>query len=285
MKLEIQYTEEDLREANGYAYAQGGAKARRSIWVGIVGWILFLIVMAVLWLLLKRDAYGIRNGPEPANDLTLALLPSAVAAICFLAFVIATLQMQLKVARMRAAFGKAGYDKVKRSGWAGIMVLVVMGALSSPQFVPAIKWHGGRYATLMLAFVPWIVVVFVLIVILKLYNRAVIRNTWEQKPSLRRPHVFEVNDEQFVSSDVNSTSAFRWSAFLRFRETENLFILVTEDSNFIMVPKRALGDPELMTGFRAMIQTHIAEGYFLTAPAPGFPVLMGQSLPPPPIGK
>jgi hypothetical protein len=135
MKLEIQYTEEDLREANGYAYAQGGAKARRSIWVGIVGWILFLIVMAVLWLLLKRDAYGIRNGPEPANDLTLALLPSAVAAICFLAFVIATLQMQLKVARMRAAFGKAGYDKVKRSGWAGIMVLVVMGALSSPQFV------------------------------------------------------------------------------------------------------------------------------------------------------
>ena len=70
---------------------------------------------------------------------------------------------------------------------------------------------------------------------------------------------------------------------MRFRETPNLFIIVIEDSRFVMVPKRYLADPALIVEFRALLQTHIAEGYFLTVPAAAFPVVNAVTLPPPPV--
>jgi hypothetical protein len=240
--------------------------------------------VAVFWVLLNRNAYRPFNqpeAPEPVFDLALAVLPSTVAAIWFLAFLSLSLIAQLQVTRRRAAFGKEGYERVKKSGWVGLLLLIAFASLTSPQFVPAIEWRGGRFSALMIAFVPWLVALFAMAAILRMYNRAVIRNSWEKNPSLHRPYTMELDDERVVTQSLNRLTSYQWSAFLRFRETENLFILVIEDSTFLMVPKRNLSDPAMMVEFRALLQTHIAEGYFLTVPQGAFPVVSAATLPPP----
>jgi hypothetical protein len=133
------------------------------------------------------------------------------------------------------------------------------------------------------AFAPWGLVLILMPLILWWHARATIGAGWEQKPSLHRPFVLEMDDQRVMTQSLNSDTIYRWNAFLRFREVENLFILATEDSTFLMVPKRYLADQAMMVEFRALLQTHIAEGYFLTVPQAAFPIVQAASMPPPPL--
>jgi hypothetical protein len=284
MKLEIQLREEDLREANANAYVKKGRNEQWKIRAGVLGWIFFIILVAALWALLSRGAYrpvNVHATAEPAYDLTLAVLPSAVAAIWFLAFLSITLRVQVQVARSRAAFSKEGYERIQKSGWVGAILLIAFASLAGAQFVPAIEWYAMRFTLFLMAFVPWLVALFALALIVRVFNRAVVRNSWLGHPSLQRPYTLEMDDERLTTHSLNTDMVYRWGAFLRFRETENLYILVTEDSTFLMVPKRYLTDQAMMVEFRAILQTHIAEGYFLTVPQGAFPVVQAETLPPP----
>jgi len=284
----IQLKEEDLIEANANAYQQKTKNQQWKIGVGLMGWIFFFLLVAGLWAIFSNRGNPATPQPEPAKpvlDVTMVVLPSAVAAIWILLGLSVSLLMQVQVIRSRTPFGKAAYKKIKASGWMGALMLVAIAALVSPQFVPVIEWRGGRFFALFLAFVPWFIALFVLLPILRLFNRAVVRSHWTMNVSLHGPIELKLDDAKVVSRSANIETTYRWSGFLRFRETANLFVLVTENAEFMMVPKRDLDSQGVMMEFRALIQTHIAEGYFLTVPDAAFPVLRPASLPPPPLER
>jgi len=286
MKLQIQYTEQDLREATRNSFARGGRKQNRALVLGLVGWIVFLVLAGLLWFVLQKTSYGSPSAPEgPVQDLVLLLLPNVLMAVFFLGVRIALIMVQLRLARSRAAFGDKGYSRIKNFGRSGgaILIALFIGGVYTAYVLPPIEWRAGRTAAMAVSFVPWIIAVMVLPFILRIYTNALIRMQWLKKPSLQRPKMMELSDEHIVVHDLHSVTTYRWSAFLRFREMENLFVLMTEDSTFLMVPKRNLPDNATMVEFRALLQTHIAEGYFLTVPQGAFPVVNAVSLPPPPL--
>jgi len=278
MKLEVQYREEDLQEANRSALPPAPkASTARTIIVSVV---YLALIACVSWLqrITKLNA-GAPASPEPVQDLVIVLLPSVTVAVIVLLVMIGTMAGQVRLTRMRADFGTAAYENVKRQAvWLVILVLAaVIGAMIVLRNLPEVQWRTGRWAAIPVAFLPWAVALTLLPIIFTQYQKAMVRSAWLQKPSLHRPNVLELTDEQVVSSDEHCVSTYKWGAFLRFRETENLFILVTKDAMMLIVPKRHLAEEQTMIEFRARIQTHIKEGYFLTTPARAFEVL------PPPI--
>ena len=288
MKLQIQYTEKDLLEATRNSFARAGRKQNWALILGMVGWIVFLVVAGFFWFILRQLSYGSPPPPEgPVQDLVLLLLPNVLMAVFFLGVRIALIMVRLRLARSRAAFGDKGYSRIKNIGRSGgaILIALFIGGVYAAKVLPPVEWRVGRTGAMAVSFIPWIIAVMLLPFILRLYTNSVIQIQWLKKPSLRRPKEIELNNEGVVVHDLHSVTAYRWSAFLRFRETENLFVLVTEDSTFLMVPKRHLSDNATMVEFRAMIQTHIAEGYFLTVPQGAFPVINAATLPPPPLAS
>jgi len=288
MKLQIQYAEQDLLEANNRAFAQRGRSQRFGLVLGLVGWMIVLVLMGLLWFVL--GTYRVNASPatgQPVQNLVVLVLPNTLMAIFFLALRVWTLVAQLRLSRTRAAYGDEGYGKIKRGGLVGAVVFfaLIFGSVYVVGNLPPVDWRAGRYEAIFLGFVPWIFAFIALPFILRAFNKAMVAGAWSKKPSLHRPKVMEVSDEQIIITDLNSTSVYRWSAFLRFRETENLFILVTEDAGLLMVPKRCLADPAVMVEFRGLLQTHIAEGYFLTVPQGAFPVVNAVSLSPPPLAS
>src|SRR5438045_1010238 len=106
MKLQIQLREEDLREANANAYAKKGRLERGKIRLGPIQWVVIFLLATAIFVLLNRNTSGPIKGPqqpEPLYDLALAVLPSAVAATWFLAFLSIALIVQVQIARGREA--------------------------------------------------------------------------------------------------------------------------------------------------------------------------------------
>jgi hypothetical protein len=288
MKLMIQLKEEDLREANANAYVQKSKPKGWRIGVGIVGWFVFVFMALLIWLLWHSGAVASAGVPEPAEptfDLMLVLLPSIVAALWLVVLLSASLMMQVQVARSRSPFGKAGYARVQKTKWFAVLLVVALVPVFLSRSLPVVVWRGGRFSALLIGFVPWIIAFFVVMVILHLFNRAVMANEWAQNASLQGPTEMELDDAKVISRTANGEEIYRWSAFLRFRELDNLFVLVTENATFLMVPKRDLNSQGVILEFRALIQAHIAEGYFLALPDAAFPVLRPASLPPPPLAR
>jgi hypothetical protein len=90
---------------------------------------------------------------------------------------------------------------------------------------------------------------------------------WTMQPSLERPKTVEYSPEQLSIADELVTNTYRWTAFVRCVETENLFMLYPSELSFHMVPKRAFPSTDAADVFRRLIQEW-ADGQSL-----GFPVI------------
>lgn len=287
MKMEVQYRQEDLREATLNSVARTTRKSRTRN--GVIITALIAVILALI-AFLNRVAYlppNVVQPQEPAQDMLSTLLPSALVAMGYLLASILLRIGQLQIMRRRTAFSKAAHQRIKLGA---IIVAVSVVALLWLSFhlidvLPPIEWHPTRSQILLVSCIPWLIVLLLMPLVVHWYARATIAAAWEQKPSLHRPKMLEFTDEHVLGSDVNSTSVYRWSAFVRYRETDNLFVLLTEDTTIVMVPKRYLNDHAMMVAFRAILQTHIGEGEFLTVPPGAFPVVNAATLPPPPLAS
>src|SRR4029079_4741817 len=195
-----------------------------------------------LLIFLHRMTYSPSKQPQEAvQDMLMVLLPSGIVALAYLLSSTLLRIGQVQVLRKRSAFSKKGQQfKGGAMIVAILMLALVYGSLQAIEFLPPVEWRPSRSEALWMAFAPWVVVLLVMPLILWWYVKATLGASWEQKPSLHRPRTLEIVDEHVLSRDVNVTSVYQWSAFLRYRETENLFILLTEDAMFLMVPKRNL---------------------------------------------
>ncbi len=72
-----------------------------------------------------------------------------------------------------------------------------------------------------------------------------IRRDFRKHPNFSVPQVLKVNDDGlYCVSDIAEGSA-KWSAFTKFQETRNLFMLQMGARMFRVIPKRALSTPEI----------------------------------------
>jgi len=279
MKLQVQYREADFREANAQAVKAQKVKPRpvEAVIAVAVG-----LICGLALAMTNVIGVALRQKTNAARDMVMILGPGIVSNLLFLVLTIAALLSQLKRARLRALFaGPQPSGSVRWARFLGMLTVpVVMAIFFTVDLVPTVEWNTSRRVALLVGLLPFATMFVALIIFLSWYQRKMLGATWQGHANLHRPRELEFTDEAVKSVDPTTSVDWKWSAFVRFRETPNLFILVLEDSRFIMVPKRDLSAAEKMVEFRAMLQTHIAEGYFLTVPMAAFPVVNAVTLPP-----
>ena len=283
MKLSIEYTEADFREANAQAIVRQKMKLDflDAALMGLIGAVFAAILIATN--LINKTT---RLSREEPRDLVLLIGPSLLCSLLFGLMFIGALTSQLRRARMRASFASpaasAGPGRITR-----IIIMVVVfelaGIFLGIDLIPTMEWTTTRRAAFLAGLVPFLVMLMAMFLMMLIFQKKMIAASWRQQAGLHRPRTLEFTDEQVTSMDGLITVNWKWDAFVRFRETRNLFLVVTEDSRFLIVPKRILIDPAMMMEFRALLQTHIAEGHFLTLPVAAFPVVNAVTLPPPVI--
>jgi len=151
-----------------------------------------------------------------------------------------------------------------------LLVLLFVAVYLSLDMVGELSWTTTRRMALLGGLMPCVIMLLGLKIIFLMtgpfHDKKMMESSWQQQQTMHCPRTLEFSNEQVVSSNEVTTINWRWDAFVRFGETQSLFTLVTEDSSFLMVPKRAFADPRMEQEFRRLIQANIGEGYFLTQP-------------------
>ncbi|HTL28008.1 MAG TPA: YcxB family protein, partial [Tepidisphaeraceae bacterium] len=132
---------------------------------------------------------------------------------------------------------------------------------------------------ILMAFVPWIVLLVALIFFGVAFSRGALKRQWNKKPSFQRHRTIELNDGGVRNTDEMGDNFYKWPYFHRAWETTNELVLVDEVGLRHILPKRAFEAVGGLERARALIGTHIAETKFLTQPG-GFPV-RAIAVPPP----
>jgi hypothetical protein len=89
------------------------------------------------------------------------------------------------------------------------------------------------------------------------YLRGLLRSAWAAQPHLALPQTLEATDERILLSDPTSAHDYRWSAFTKWRESNELFLIYISEMFFHMVPKRAFETPAELEAFRQLLEGHV----------------------------
>jgi hypothetical protein len=116
---------------------------------------------------------------------------------------------------------------------------------------------------------PWLVIFLIIWVFVFRLLRRQTRQNWEGQPNMHLDYRMDISPDGISVQNPVFSSAYRWEAFQRVQETPNLFILFLSTLTFVLIPKRALTDPQAIEWLRGTLRTMVAE-----RPIPAFPVVM-----------
>jgi YcxB-like protein len=265
--------------------------------VGIFSWLFFLVILLFWWFassLQPTPLAGMQTiEPRPGvDDLWLVLLPTLMPVL-----VIGLLAISTMVKGFMATDGVAPAVIKKRNAIVArvnlVLVVIIMffgvRLLMNPQYGWA--WTPSRPKVVIVAVWPWVILCVLILALLPMLRWLKARTLWNTTPPLRRPNCVEFNREGLVTVEAKSSSRFRWSYFTQYSETQNLLRLHMEDQRIFLIPKRAVGEQQMLE-LRSLICSNIAEGKFLVtdprfavmAPQPVIPILDEEAQPsaPPP---
>ena len=115
----------------------------------------------------------------------------------------------------------------------------------------------GGASGLLLPFLPWVVVFLLVWVVLFFAVRRQVKKMWDGSPHLQQPRVLTISEEMFTDATTLTSHAYKWAAFVQYRETPQLFVLYPGRFMIEMVPKRAFPSPADVDAFRAFLQNAI----------------------------
>jgi len=98
------------------------------------------------------------------------------------------------------------------------------------------------------------------------------RSDWESSPSARNPVHLTINATSIQFEQKHRRCEYQWSAFLKFRQSANLFVLYTSPNAIEVIPRRAFGDPPALDDFEQLLRSVV--------PAEGGADLGGKNNPP-----
>lgn len=133
-------------------------------------------------------------------------------------------------------------------------------------------WAPTRFQLMLLATAPWVAFITADQLNGWLRRRWAAATQWFSNPGATRPSSMDINDQHLTVADDVVQITCRWSAFVRARETENLFILIWGSGRSLLIPKRAFAGPAELGAMRSLIQTKVQNCQLLVSPI-GFEVL------------
>ncbi len=80
---------------------------------------------------------------------------------------------------------------------------------------------------------------------------------WKINPNIQGVIRCEADEDEFRIWNNNSTTIHKWTAFIRFNETANLFLLFLSKQLCVLIPKRAFVDITQEAQFRELLQQKI----------------------------
>ena len=83
------------------------------------------------------------------------------------------------------------------------------------------------------------------------------RRVFRQQKSLQREYTMSWNADGIQTKSKNGENSSSWSDFIRWKESENLFLLYISDIQFYMFPKRAFSNESELNDFRAHLVRNV----------------------------
>jgi hypothetical protein len=245
---------------------------------GIFGWVLFIGLSAALIMLLNKNQRPASASPpptpyEPAVDLWLSVIPSALGAAGVGAFVFMMTLAAAATARRRRTPNRVP-DTPSRIIVAGLLVsmglvFAALWVMVEPPF--EIAWRPQRMHVALLAAAPWVIVFFAMFAVFRTVARRGTKTMYGTNPTFQRMHTSRMDAEGIHEDDGVTKILYRWSIFTRAWETANLLVLDDEANRRHMLPKRALIESGQLEPARAQIVSHVPVSDLFFTPG-AFPV-------------
>jgi hypothetical protein len=263
MRLEFQYTPQDVEEALHAMQAQrtrqAKIKAKKTSrgWTMAIGAVIGLLVVPIFsagsWM--RVDPYG--NKRPPFFFVLNVILPLIVVALYV-----------LSIALMQRKHGVRGATRSALAGviWAlmplGIIAATVLGlrllvrALGQGSAPDQSRYD---WVAILLPQATWAVLLAMMTMLVSRQNRQAAQRTWDAQPSLRRPRIVEIDDRGIFIDETVEQRRYEWIVILRVIETANLFLLCPSEITFEMLPKRVFASLQELETARAILNERITD--------------------------
>jgi hypothetical protein len=137
----------------------------------------------------------------------------------------------------------------------GVLVIVPSLLTSAPATSGAAPKNDGTDP--LVAWGPWVLIfLFIWFVLYRGLMKRNIQRMWDGQPILHRPKHFVLGNDACEVSDSLCRLEHRWTGIVRFIETPNLFMLMTGDFGYLLVPKRAIPQGQI-AAFQQFLREHI----------------------------
>jgi hypothetical protein len=262
MTIQFQNTPKDLREAL-YLVAREESRSSRTAR-------LIFVVITVAALFIGSRLLNQQLGP---SDRALFTMNSFIAGISII--VALSLVNIANIIRLHAW----------KNLWVVLVNLAIAGMLLGEWALVNTLTGGLIIASptpswlVMLPHIPWIGCIIFVWGLETFRKFQLQRMLWTNNPLLQRPKTAEIVATGITVSDDRARVEYQWTAFSKYRETKNLFVLFFGPSTYLMIPKRALRTTQELDAMRALATL------ILSVQAVGFPIGQTgeQTTTPPPL--
>lgn len=280
MRLEFEYTAEDLREAMAVAQLASMIQPRR-----------------VRYFIMALSAAGVFGYAEilslfvashsQSKSLTFIILPliplALILAISALSLYIQTSGKTTKPWDAPARKSSTATSRVRRWSRIVIWIMLLAYACGFPLLLERISdehdnpiFIDGMFAALAVS------CVFGFWALTTNRLRARFQGAWGSNKHLHGPFRFDIDDQNVLISGTQSSSRLRWTVFQGFTETPNLIILYLSPAVFHIVPKRAIASETDLNELSRILVQHVQHGHLFLRPS-AFPVSPIPAIPVEPV--
>ena len=274
MQFDVTLTADDYREA--YAPPASGSR-----WFARWGDLILPVALLAITVPSAFPGHGPFGTPAadrpvvgPRQNLWLTVAPTLFVATWMLATVVvnrwaggwrpSAIVVGDPAARHRRVGTAVAVGQVVAAGW-----------LSLPLYARwAVWWTPTDGEVLCAAVSPWLLYLALVRLVNRNPSTLLGDRLWSTVRSAGRQRSLVISTDGVTSDDEATATRCQWSYFVRYRETNHLFLLVTEDGGVTMLPKRFVATtPGGEAEPRSLLQTHVAAGTFLPR-EPRFPVVV-----------
>lgn len=275
VEITFEYTFDELRDGLTQSSEQQQQQKPRRAAAGLFGWALFVALAVLLFMLLNKRGTA---APPLASYRSPAKTVDAFVAVGPPVLVATLVGILVTVVAMAVFLMGENNQKVRESGkqlpTIGALLVILIGGIGAAILISRSEpggWDVSYRQAMILALLPWIVVLALALALAVWLSRANLRRMWESKPYLRRRRTIVLDDEGERSADGLTDMFYRWPCFRRAWETASVLVLLDENDFRHILPKRVM-DEATLAAARSAISNHVPDCQFLTTPG-GFPVV------------
>lgn len=269
MRLEFEYTADDLREAMTTAQLASMRSTRAS-------YIRVAISLASMFGYAEILSYLVRSHGD-SQALTFVILPLIPLALMLMdSWLDVYLQASGKAIKpweVHARKSSIAFSRVARWGRLVLWVLVLLYACVFPFVVERQSEIAPDNALFVDGIFAGVAVscLFSLWVNTTNLIRARARGVWESQKQLHGPFCVDIDEQNILISGAQWRSRLKWTAFQGFTETPNLIILYLSTTAFHMLPKRAIASEAELNELSRILVQYVQHGHLFPRPS-AFPV-------------